>query len=74
MLFLCYDYQNFKVVTEISKSAFSGTMISEYLWRVLNQLAAYNKIIFSLSEPRDKAGRPSDVIATHMAGKNNVSE
>ena len=28
---LCYDYQSFKVVTEIPKSAFSGTMVSEYL-------------------------------------------
>ena len=31
LLLLCYDYRSFKVVTEIPKLAFSGTMVSEYL-------------------------------------------
>ena len=31
LFLLCYDNQSFKVVTEIPKSVFSGTMVSEYL-------------------------------------------
>ena len=31
LLLLCYDYQSFKVVTEIPKSVFSDTIVSEHL-------------------------------------------
>ena len=74
LLLLCYDYQSFKVVTEVPKWAFSDTFVSEYLWRVLNNWLPITKINFNLSEPHDKEGRPGDVTTTHMADKNNVSE
>ena len=32
LLLLCYDNQSFKIVTEIPKSVFSGTMVSEYMY------------------------------------------
>ena len=41
LLFLCYNNQSFTVVTEIPKLVFSGTIVTEYLWRVFDQLAAY---------------------------------
>ena len=31
LLLLCYYYQSFKVVTEITKSVFSDTIVSEHL-------------------------------------------
>ena len=31
LLLLCYDYQSFKIVTEIPKSVFSDTIVSEHL-------------------------------------------
>ena len=31
LLVLCYDYQSFKVVTEIPKSVFSDTIVSKHL-------------------------------------------
>ena len=41
--FLCYDYQSFKVVTEIPKSVFSDTIVSEHLWSILNNVATHYK-------------------------------
>ena len=31
LLLLCYDYQSFKVVTEVPKLAFSYTIVSKHL-------------------------------------------
>ena len=58
-------------MTEVPKSVFSDTIVSEHLWRVL--LLPITKINFNLSKPRDKEGRPGDVTTTHMADENNAS-